>query len=168
MSNGRDNQNSLKKTRLFSAKNKEATVKNNTTMKKSSEGLGTSISEMLDTEYRGVSLYAVAMMLLVIAILWTGVSVVEQIQTYHQQYGELQKLKKQFRQLQMEHQRMLIEQQTFSATPQVTNRAVTELNMFYPNLSDRMIIHDNKVTVFTSDAGSNESNTQAINPETQH
>ncbi|GGL98956.1 hypothetical protein GCM10010099_14100 [Streptomyces cinereus] len=130
--------------------------------------MGTSISEMLDTEYRGVSLYTVAMMLLVIAILWTGVSVVEQIQTYHQQYGELQKLKKQFRQLQMEHQRMLIEQQTFSATPQVTNRAVTELNMFYPNLSDRMIIHDNKVTVFTSDASSNESNIPAINPETQH
>ena len=168
MSNGRDNQNSLKKTRLFSAKNNDATVKNNTTMKKSSEGLGASISEMLDTEYRGVSLYTVAMMLLVIAILWTGVSVVEQIQTYHQQYGELQKLKKQFRQLQMEHQRMLIEQQTFSATPQVTNRAVTEINMFYPNLSDRMIIHDNKVTVFTSDASSNESNTPAINPETQH
>ena len=168
MSNGRDNQNSPKKTRLFSAKNSDATVKNNTTMKRNSEGLGTSISEMLDTEYRGVSLYTVAMMLLVIAILWTGVSVVEQIQTYHQQYGELQKLKKQFRQLQMEHQRMLIEQQTFSATPQVTNRAVTELNMFYPNLSDRMIIHDNKVTVFTSDASSNESNTPAINPETQH
>lgn len=168
MSNGRDNQNSPKKMRLFSAKNNDATVKNNTTMKKSSEGLGASISEMLDTEYRGVSLYTVAMMLLVVAILWTGVSVVEQIQTYHQQYGELQKLKKQFRQLQMEHQRMLIEQQTFSATPQVTNRAVTELNMFYPNLSDRMIIHDNKVTVFTSDASSNESNTQAINPETQH
>ena len=34
MSNGRDNQNSLKKTRLFSAKNNDATVKNNTTMKK--------------------------------------------------------------------------------------------------------------------------------------
>ena len=63
---------------------------------------------------------------------------------------------------------MLIEQQTFSATPQVTNRAVTELNMFYPNLSDRMIIHDNKVTVFTSDDSSNESNTPAINPENQH
>mgnify|MGYP006401606865 FL=1 len=101
MPNGRDNQNSPKKTRLFSAKNSDATVKNNTTMKRNSEGLGTSISEMLDTEYRGVSLYTVAIMLLVIAILWTGVSVVEQIQTYHQQYGELQKLKKQFRQLQM-------------------------------------------------------------------
>ena len=77
MPNGRDNQNSPKKTRLFSAKNSDATVKNNTTMKRNSEGLGTSISEMLDTEYRGVSLYTVAIMLLVIAILWTGVSVVD-------------------------------------------------------------------------------------------
>ena len=140
MSNGRDNQNSPKKTRLFSAKNKEATVKNNTTMKKSSEGLGASISEMLDTEYRGVSLYTVAMMLLVIAILWTGVSVVEQIQTYHQQYGELQKLKKQFRQLQMEHQRMLIEQQTFGATAQIGSRAVTQLRMFSPPAAQTVVI----------------------------
>ena len=140
MSNGRDNQNSPKKMRLFSAKNNDATVKNNTTMKKSSEGLGTSISEMLDTEYRGVSLYTVAMMLLVIAILWTGVSVVEQIQTYHQQYGELQKLKKQFRQLQMEHQRMLIEQQTFGATAQIGSRAVTQLRMFSPPAAQTVVI----------------------------
>ena len=140
MSNGRDNQNSPKKTRLFSAKNSDATVKNNTTMKRNSEGLGTSISEMLDTEYRGVSLYTVAIMLLVIAILWTGVSVVEQIQTYHQQYGELQKLKKQFRQLQMEHQRMLIEQQTFGATAQIGSRAVTQLRMFSPPAAKTVVI----------------------------
>ena len=140
MPNGRDNQNSPKKTRLFSAKNSDATVKNNTTMKRNSEGLGTSISEMLDTEYRGVSLYTVAMMLLVIAILWTGVSVVEQIQTYHQQYGELQKLKKQFRQLQMEHQRMLIEQQTFGATAQIGTRAVTQLRMYSPPVSQSVVI----------------------------
>ena len=172
MSDVGNNQNSSKKTRaIFAKNNSDTTVKNNNAMKKANDGLGVSISEMLDTEYRGISLYAVAMMLLIIAILWTGVSVVEQIQTYHQQYGELQKLKKQFRQLQMEHQRMLIEQQTFSATPQVTNRAVTELNMFYPNLSDRMIIHDNKVTVLgnsANDATSNESSAAVSNPETQH
>lgn len=178
MSDDRTIQTSSKKTRLTNAKHSASkpvktnpAVKTNSAVKKSSEGLGASIREMLDTEYRGVSLYTVAMTLLVIAILWTGVSVVEQIQTYHQQYGALQKLKKQFRQLQIEHQRMLIEQQTFSATPQVTNRAVTELNMFYPNLSDRMIIHDNKVTVLgnaANDSNRDESTAQAINPETQH
>lgn len=183
MSDDRTIQTSSKKTRLTNAKHSaskpvktnpavktNSAIKTNLAVKKSSEGLGASIREMLDTEYRGVSLYTVAMTLLVIAILWTGVSVVEQIQTYHQQYGALQKLKKQFRQLQIEHQRMLIEQQTFSATPQVTNRAVTELNMFYPNLSDRMIIHDNKITVLGNAANDNrdESTAQAINPETQH
>lgn len=178
MSEYRDSQHSHKTTRPAVVKTSNNTALKNTTMtknptamKKSHEGLGVSISEMLETEYRGISLYAVAMMLLIIAILWTGVSVVEQIQTYHQQYGELQKLKKQFRQLQIEHQRMLIEQQTFSATPQVTHRAVTELNMFYPNLSDRMIIHDNKVTVLgnaANDTHSNEADAQVIDPETQH
>lgn len=78
-------------------------------------------------------LYAVSMLLLVIAILWTGISVVEQIQTYHKSYNQLSKLKRDFRALQIEHQRMMIEQQTFSGTPQVTNRAATELNMFYPD-----------------------------------
>ncbi|MFW2176755.1 MULTISPECIES: cell division protein FtsL [unclassified Moraxella] len=103
-----------------------------------------SIIEVLESDYRGVSLYTVAMGILVIAILWTGVSVVEQIQSYHHRYGEMSKLKKEFRQLQVERQRMLIEQQTFSATPQVTQRAVAELNMFYPDLSDRMIVHANQ------------------------
>ena len=144
------------------------------------DGLGSSIAEVLDSEYRGVSLYAVAMLVLVIAMLWTGVSVVEQIQNYHQKYGELQTLKKQFRQLQMEHQRMLIEQQTFSATPQVMNRAVAELNMFYPNITDRMIIHDNTVSVLHADTvpatsssahldtDSAQSTEATIDPETQH
>lgn len=103
------------------------------------------IADLLDSEYRGISLYTVTMILLVIAILWTGISVVEQIQTYHKSYNQLAKLKREFRQLQIEHQRMMIEQQTFSGTPQVTSRAATQLNMFYPDFSDRMIIHANGV-----------------------
>ena len=67
--------------------------KNNTTMKRNSEGLGTSISEMLDTEYRGVSLIYGCDHAISDCDLWTGMSVVEQIQTYHQQYGELQNSK---------------------------------------------------------------------------
>ena len=91
--------------------------------------MGTSISEMLDTEYRGVSLIYGCDDAISDCDFVDRVSVVEQIQTYHQQYGESQK-KNNFASCKMEHQRMLIEQQTFSATPQVTNRAVTELNMF--------------------------------------
>lgn len=108
------------------------------------------VAEMLATQYHGVSLYSVAMLVLVMGILWTGVKVVEQIQTYHQQYGVLLQLKREFRQLQIEHQRMLIEQQTFSSTPQVLNRATTELSMFYPNLADRMILHANQATQTSS------------------
>lgn len=126
------------------------------------------IAEILDAEYRGISLYAVAMMVLVVAILWTGIKVVEQIQDYHQRYGTLLKLKRDFRQLQIEHQRMLIEQQTFSATPQVTNRAVAELNMFYPNLSDRMILHTNQAhgAAKPSDASSPNQVATAITDQT--
>lgn len=98
------------------------------------------ITDLLDADYHGVRLYSVAMLVLVVAILWTGLSVVEQVQTYQQHYTELSQLKKEFRHMQVERQRMLIEQQTFSATPQIVNRAVTQLHMFYPELSNRLII----------------------------
>ena len=49
-------------------------------------------------------------------------------------------MKKQQRKLQVEHQRLLIEQQTFSATPQIASRAVSELNMYSPTLKDKLII----------------------------
>lgn len=106
----------------------------------SSVNLPVPITDLLDADYHGVRLYSVAMLVLVAAILWTGLSVVEQIQTYQQRYTELSELKQDFRQMQVERQRMLIEQQTFSATPQIVNRAVTQLHMFYPELSNRLII----------------------------
>lgn len=130
------------------------------------------IADILDSEYRGISLYAIAMLVLIVAALWTGTKVVEQIQTYHQTYSELLKLKRDFRQLQIERQRMLIEQQTFSATPQVTHRAVTELNMFYPNFSDRMIIHANSLVAPPATPIPVQSHTPAPvsqpDPESQH
>lgn len=124
------------------------------------------IVDILDSEYRGISLYAVSMLLLVIAILWTGISVVEQIQTYHKSYNQLSKLKRDFRALQIEHQRMMIEQQTFSGTPQVTNRAATELNMFYPDFSDRMIIHANGAVAKLPSDVRDESTTTTANSQT--
>lgn len=106
----------------------------------SSVNLPVPITDLLNADYHGVRLYSVAMLVLVAAILWTGLSVVEQVQTYQQRYTELSELKQDFRQMQVERQRMLIEQQTFSATPQIVNRAVTQLHMFYPELSNRLII----------------------------
>ena len=55
-------------------------------------------------------------------------------------------MKKQERKLQVEHQRLLIEQQTFSATPQIASRAVAELGMFSPTLKDKLIIQPGAAT----------------------
>lgn len=115
-------------------------------------------AEFMATEYKGISLYTMAMMVLIGLILWTGIQAVQQVQAYHQQYGVLQHLTKDYRSLQVENQRLLIEQQTFSATPQIASRAVSELNMFYPKLSDRMIIQANAIpnaTTETVNAGGN-------------
>ncbi|WP_410473144.1 cell division protein FtsL [Faucicola mancuniensis] len=131
---------------IFAKKNQQNSTKltpHRGTTGVNQDGIQQNINDVLNAEYRGMSLYSIAMIFLIIAILWTGVQTVEQVQQYHQEYGQLQQLKKDFRALQIEHQQMLIEQQAFSATPQVTNRAVTELNMFYPNVSDRMIINNN-------------------------
>lgn len=125
------------------------------------------IDEVLNSKYQVVSLYVVAMLWLVALILWTAVQTVEQVQAYHHEYGQLQSLKKEFRHLQIERQRMLIEQQTFSATPQVTSRAVVELNMFYPNVSDRLIINSSG-QVITSDEVEKKETTLTIDPTTQH
>ncbi|ELA09348.1 cell division protein FtsL [Moraxella macacae 0408225] len=132
------------------------------------------IYEILQNDYQGISPYYVALLLLVIAILWTGTQVVEQVQDYHENYSKLQVLKKSFRQMQVERQRLLIEQQTFSATPQVTNRAVSELNMFYPNVSDRIVINNgaalknNTTNNAKNNATTSTTQTIVIDPRTQH
>lgn len=78
--------------------------------------------------------------LLVIAIIWTGVSISIQTQAHHEAYRNLQQLKKELTNMQVEEQRLLIEQQTFSATPQVARRAVSELGMFFPEGDSRQVI----------------------------
>ncbi|WP_227430249.1 cell division protein FtsL [Psychrobacter sp. I-STPA6b] len=98
------------------------------------------ISDILSKRYRGISVYAVVMLLIAIAIIWTGVLTTEQIQSYRQDYLILQDMKRQERRLQVEYQRLLIEQQTFSATPQIASRAVTELGMYSPSVQDKLIL----------------------------
>lgn len=126
------------------------------------------IDEVLNAKYQIITLYVVAMLWLVGLILWTAVQTVEQVQSYHHEYGRLQDLKKEFRQLQIERQRMLIEQQTFSATPQVTNRAVAELQMFYPNVSDRLIINHSGQVIDHILPQQQEANIIIDDPTTQH
>ncbi|WP_296402762.1 cell division protein FtsL [Psychrobacter sp.] len=98
------------------------------------------ISEFLTKRYRGVSVYAAVMILLAIGIIWTAVLTAEQVQQYHEDYMALQKMKVEHRNLQIENQRLVIEQQTFSATPQIASRAVTQLGMYSPTTKDKLIV----------------------------
>ncbi len=98
------------------------------------------VGEMFVKRFNVVSIYVVMLLLIAAAIVWSGVKTAENVQQYHQDYKTLQDMKKQERKLQVEHQRLLIEQQTFSATPQIASRAVSELGMYSPTLKDKLII----------------------------
>jgi cell division protein FtsL len=98
------------------------------------------VGEMFAQRFGVVRIYVVLLLLLAGAIVWSGIKTAEEVQQYHQDYKTLQDMKKQERKLQVEHQRLLIEQQTFSATPQIASRAVAELGMYSPSLKDKLII----------------------------
>lgn len=98
------------------------------------------VGELFARRFNVVSIYVVVLLLLAAAIVWSGIKTAEAVQQYHQDYKTLQDMKKQQRNLQVEHQRLLIEQQTFSATPQIASRAVAELGMYSPTLKDKLII----------------------------
>lgn len=137
---------------------------------KASQDKLTGIDGLMD-EQKSMSVYGLAMLVLILLILWTGVLTVKQVQDYHAQYSDLQKLKREHRKLEIEHQRLLIEQQTFSATPQIAKRAVAELNMYYPQLSDRLILQANPTSnVATSETNreSDVANPPTIKPDTSN
>ena len=98
------------------------------------------IGEMFVQRFNVVSIYVVLLLLLAAAIIWSGIKTAENVQQYHQDYKTLQDMTKQERKIQIEHQRLLIEQQTFSATPQIASRAVGELGMYSPTIKDKLII----------------------------
>jgi cell division protein FtsL len=100
----------------------------------------TDVGELFVRRFNVGSIYVAVLLLLAAAIIWSGIKTAEGVQQYHQDYKTLQDMKKQERKLQIEHQRLLIEQQTFSATPQIASRAVAELGMFSPTLEDKLII----------------------------
>ena len=106
----------------------------------------TDVGELFVRRFNMVSIYVAILLLLAAAIIWSGIKTAEGVQQYHQDYKTLQDMKKQERKLQVEHQRLLIEQQTFSATPQIASRAVAELGMFSPTLKDKLIIQPGAAT----------------------
>ena len=111
-----------------------------TTQNKAISAATTEVGDIFVQRFNIVSIYVLSLLLLAAAIIWSGIKTAEGVQQYHQDYKTLQDMKKQQRKLQVEHQRLLIEQQTFSATPQIASRAVAELNMYSPTLKDKLII----------------------------
>lgn len=106
-----------------------------------------SVADILGVEHHGGWIYAFILAVIAVAVLITAVGVVGQAQRSHELYRDLSKLQEEFRQLQTDNQRMLIEQQAFSVTPQMIHRATGELGMFYPTFSDRMVIQINPMLV---------------------
>ena len=126
----------------------------------------TDVGELFVRRFNMVSIYVAILLLLAAAIIWSGIKTAEGVQQYHQDYKTLQDMKKQERNLQVEHQRLLIEQQTFSATPQIASRAVAELGMFSPTLKDKLIIQPGVATaqVPVVDTDSDEDKSDVIEP----
>ena len=98
------------------------------------------VGELFVRRFNVVSIYVVILVLLAAAIVWSGIKTAEGVQQYHQDYKTLQDMKKQERTLKIEHQRLLIEQQTFGATAQIGSRAVTQLRMFSPPAAQTVVI----------------------------
>ena len=106
----------------------------------------TDVGALFVRKFKISNIYVAILVLLAAGIVWSGIKTAESVQQYHQDYKTLQDMKKQERKLQVEHQRLLIEQQTFSATPQIASRAVAELGMFSPTLKDKLIIQPGAAT----------------------
>lgn len=84
--------------------------------------------------------YWLVMAVLIATILLMGVLSNLQIQKRHQLYRELSNVRQAYNEMRIEEKRLIIEQQTFSATPTVAKRAVNELGMFYPVDKSRLVV----------------------------
>lgn len=90
-------------------------------------------------------MYWFVVAVLLMAAIMMGVINVEQVQERHKIYRELSAARQEYRTMRTEEERLIIEQQTFSATATVAQRAVTELGMFYPSQTHRIIVPSPKL-----------------------
>lgn len=77
---------------------------------------------------------------LVVLVVFLAAKLSLQTQARHSTYYQLSAAKRDYHALKIEERRLLIEQQTYSATPSVAQRAVSELEMYYPSDKDRLVI----------------------------
>lgn len=82
----------------------------------------------------------VVFVILLLLIFSTAIAVVQQTQEHHLNSSKLRNKNLEYNQLRIEYQRLLIEQQSFSSTPQVAQRAINQLGMFFPVGKNRLII----------------------------
>lgn len=108
--------------------------------------------ESLTDNTRPVAVYWLVLTLLTALILITGASISLQSQERHRTYRTLQELKRTHANLKREEQRLMIEQQTFSATSQVVRLSVDKLGMFYPTKQHQQIITPTPQTPTGEDA----------------
>lgn len=103
-----------------------------------SQYINSDLYEYATEQVSPVGLYRLVIIMLLLAILMTGMMIATQTQDRHHAYQELIRLKQELTAMQIEESRLLIEQQTFSATPQVAKRAAGELSMYYPSKKEQI------------------------------
>lgn len=78
--------------------------------------------------------------LLVIAIIFSAWLVVTQVFSYRHDYRTYTKMIRERDKIMVTRGQLLIEQQTFGATPQIGTRAVTQLRMFSPPATQTVVM----------------------------
>lgn len=84
--------------------------------------------------------YWFMIVVLLAGMLVTAILTVEQTQKRHTLYQQIAVMRADIHALQIEEERLIIEQQTFSATPTIAKRSAIELKMFYPDDKHRLVL----------------------------
>lgn len=84
--------------------------------------------------------YWFVLLVLVVVIVTTAVLTSKQTYERHTIYNQLMQAREQAYELDIEHQRLIVEQQTFITTPIVAKDAVTKLGMYYPNETQKLTL----------------------------
>lgn len=84
--------------------------------------------------------YWFVLLVLVVVIVVTAVKTSKQTYERHAVYNQLMQAREQAYELDIEHQRLIVEQQTFSTTPIVAKDAVSKLGMYYPSKEQKFTL----------------------------
>ncbi len=78
--------------------------------------------------------------LLAILLVSSAMGVAHQVFLYREEFKQLQTVRQQREQLDVEWGQLLIEQQTFGSTPQIGSRAVMSLRMYSPPPAQTVVL----------------------------